>query len=183
MRSSGWIHATSGYKNCRQRRAVLAAAVDLLERAEPGLLAVFCLLFLYPLLIDRSLLLDLPALQWWGRNAAIAALATALGMNFLAAAVVFPSQLTGATVDAMGQAGPEEGLIAFPERLVESACPLLPWVALLQPAITGRQTAVQARQAWQEQVRQAARRGVNPFCPRFLCKRLIPLSEPPAPSA
>lgn len=181
MRSIGWIKATLGYKNCRQRRAVLAAAVDLLERAEPGLLVVFCLLFLYPLLIDRSLLLDLPALLWWGRNAAIAALSAALGINFLAAVAVLPSQITGATVDAMEQAGPEEGLIAFPQRPVERV--LLPRVALLQPDIAGRQTAVQARQAWQEQVRQAAGRGVNPFWPRFLCRRLIPLSEPPAPSA
>lgn len=178
----GWIKATLGYRNCRQRRALLTAAVDLLERAEPGLLAAFCLLFLYPLLIDRSLLLELPALLWWGRNAAIAALAASLGMNLLAAAAVFPSQVTGATVDAMEQAGPEEGLIAFPARPIESECPLLPWVALLQPATIGRRIAVQARQAWQEQVRQAARRGVSPFCPRFLYRRLIPLSEPPAPS-
>lgn len=181
-RSIGWIKATPGYQNCRQRRVVLAAAVDLLERAEPGLLAVFCLLFLVPLLIDRSLHLDLPALLWWGRNAAIAALAAALVINLLAAVAVLPSQLTGATVGAMEQAGPEEGLIAFPERPVERVWPLLPRVTLLQPDITGRQTAVQARQAWQKQGRQAAGRGVNPFCPRFLCRRLIPLSEPPAPS-
>jgi hypothetical protein len=182
MHSTGWVKATLGYKNCRRRRAVLGVALDLLDRAEPGLLAAVCLLFLFPLLIDRSLLLDLPALLWWGQDAAIAALVAFLCMNLLAAAAVLPSQLTGATVDAMEQAAPAEGLIAFPERPVESVCRLLPWVALLQPAIVGRQAAVQAKQAWQEQVRQAAGRGVNPFCPRFFCRRQIPLPEPPAPS-
>lgn len=179
----GWVKATLGYKNCRRRRAVLGVALDLLDRAGSGLLAAVCLLFLCPLLFDRSLLLDLPALLWWSRGVAMAALVAVLGMNVLAAAAVFPSQVAGAAVDAMEQAGPDEGLIAFPEQLVESVCLLLPWAALLRPDVIGRQTAVQARRAWQEQIRQAVGRGAFPFFSQLLCRRQILLSEPPAPSA
>ncbi|MCZ7673827.1 MAG: hypothetical protein M5U34_45260 [Chloroflexi bacterium] len=116
--------------NRRQRRRTIERAQLVLAQAEDLLLvALFFIVFLYPLLLDPTLLFNLPTWLWWVKGFAWIGLLAWAVIRLLVGLPLAPAQITGATVEAMEQAAPEKELVSFTAEPVEIECTLLPLAA------------------------------------------------------
>jgi len=156
-----------------QRRRVLIQAQDTLEGAETVLwIVIFLLSFLYPLILNPSLLFDLPAWGWWVRQFAWVGLLVSVAIRLFIALPLAPGQLTGATVDAMEQApSADEGFFPRVSVLVEQVCTFL----FLQQQIDSaeRQSVIQIQRYWQQLWRRPRRR----FLVTSPLQRILPSSS------
>ena len=126
-----------------QRRRVTERVQLFLAQAEDLLLVgLFFVVFLYPLLLQPTLLFDLSAWLWWVKGFAWMGLLAWVVIRLLVGLPLAPAHITGATVDAMEQATPEKELVPFAAAPDEIECPLLPW----------RQTPLWLKQATLTQV-------------------------------
>lgn len=145
-------HLRSLYQNRRQRRHALRAAAAGLADAEriPFAVLLFLLLGL-PLLLQPALFTDLPALQWWARLwTPIWILVTGVLYAIFYLPRV-PTQIVGASVDAMEQVDPDIEFVRLQQRM-EIIC----LQALVPTDIHRQQTTIRARinRAWQDRYRR-----------------------------
>lgn len=100
------------YQNNRQRRDALTRADAAMLPFENGLLgALFFVIFLYPFLQNPELLLNPAAVLWWVQSLAGIGLLMWAAVFLYSGAPLAPSQLTGASVDAMIYTVPNEELV------------------------------------------------------------------------
>ena len=165
--------------NRRQRRRTIERAQLVLAQAEDLLLvAIFFVVFLYPLLLDPTLLFNLPAWLWWVKGFAwIGLLAWAI-IRLLVGLPLAPAQMTGATVEAMEQAAPEKELVPFTAEPVEIECTLLPWRQT--PLLIEQEANTQAQWVWWQRWRRPCRR---PLFDSPIRRLIPPPSSSPEPSA
>ncbi|MCL4267268.1 MAG: hypothetical protein KJ069_29085 [Anaerolineae bacterium] len=156
----------------QQAQVVLSQAEDLL------LVALFFIVFLYPLLLDPTLLFNLSTWLWWVKGFAWIGLLAWVTIRLLVGLPLAPAQVSGATVDAMEQTAPEKEPVSFTAVLVEIPCTLFPcWqppMFLVQEANTQVQSYF--HRLWRRPQRQ--------LFLAFPARRLLPLSShSPEPSA
>ena len=145
-------------------QAILAQAEDFLT------VGIVFVVFLFPLLLNPSFLFDVSAYLWWIKGFAWLGLLAWVGLRLLLWLPLVPAQLTGATVEAMGQTSPEKELVPLPAPL-ETECPLL--AHRQTPLLAGRQIEAQTRayrRTWQ-------RRRQHRLLPDLLVRRLLPSSS------
>jgi hypothetical protein len=140
------------YGDRRARRQAIKTGREIQLSAErwavPGLLFV---VFVLPLLANPSLLFQPAAWLWWVRGCAVFSAVLCLGVYVTAHGWHLPAQVTGATVDAMQQAGPEgEKLVAFPKQQPELLCALLPQQLAPRLMAAERQVFARVRQLRQQ---------------------------------
>lgn len=157
----------------QQRRRTLIRAQDTLYKAEILLwIVTFFVAFLYPLILNPSLLFDLPSWGWWIKQSASIGL---LGWGAIRLFVVLPlapSQLTGATVDAMEQTpSADEGFFPRVSALVEQVCDCL--FLQQQTDRIERQAMIQIQRYWQQLWRRPRRR----FLVTSPLQRILPSSS------
>lgn len=135
-----------------QRQAALDRARAALRRADDYLiLAIFFIVFLYPFLLDPTLIFTFSAWLWWVKGFAWIGLLAWAGTRLLVGVPLAQTQVTGASVEAMAQATPETELVPFTAVPVEHECTLLPWRQ--PPLLIKQQTRTQLRQQWRRQQR------------------------------
>lgn len=148
-------HLRSLYQNRRQRRhALRAAAVGLADAERIPLTILLFLLLGLPLLLQPALFTDLPALQWWARLwTPVWILVTAVLYAIFYLPRV-PTQIVGASVDAMEQVDPDIEFVRLQERM-ETIC-LQALVPTARADIHRQKTTVRARinRAWQDRYRR-----------------------------
>lgn len=165
--------------NRRQRRRTIERAQVVLARAEDLLLVAICfIVFLYPLLLDPTLLFNLSAWLWWIKGFAWIGLLAWAVIRLLVSLPLAPAQITGATVEAMEQAKPEKELVSFTAEPAEIECSLLSWRQV--PELIEQKAAMQAKCYWQQLWRRPRRRLLFGSPIRRL---LPPASRSPEPSA
>ena len=142
----------------QQRRHALIRAQQFLEESETFLwLAIIFITFFYPLILNPALLFDLPAWAWWIKGFAWIGVAVWVVVRLLVALPLVPSQLTGATVDAMKQApSADEGFFPRVSTLVEQACFFLFWQQEIDSI--EQQSMIQVQRYWQQLWRRPRRR-------------------------
>lgn len=141
----------------RQRRRVMERAQLVLAQAENLLLvALFFVVFLYPLLFNPNLLFNLSAWLWWVKGFAWMGLLAWAVIRLLVGLPLAPAQITGATVDAMEQATPEKELVPFAAAPVAIECTLLPWRQT--PLLLEQAASTQVRWYWRQLWRRPRRR-------------------------
>ncbi|HUM70498.1 MAG TPA: hypothetical protein PLK31_16825 [Chloroflexota bacterium] len=150
--------STSLCPNRRQRRRTIERAQLVLAQAEDLLLvAIFFIVFLYPLLLDPTLLFNLPIWLWWVKGFAWIGLLAWVAIRLLVGLPLAPAQITAATVAAMEQAAPEKELVSFTVAPVEIECTLFPWRQTLLVVIE-QEANTQAQWVWRQRWRRPCRR-------------------------
>lgn len=173
-------HLHSLYQDSRQRRRALRAAAAGLTSAEriPLIVLLFLLLGL-PLLLRPALFTDFAALQWWARiwTPVWILVTSVLYAIFYLPRV--PTQIVGASVDAMEQADPDVEFVRVQER-VETIC-LQAFVPTVPTDIHQQKTTVHARiygdRAWQGRHRRRRVRLRELDFPAFWFKPLFSSSR------
>ena len=161
---------TSLCPNRRQRRTALDRARAVLIQAEDLLVvAIFFVVFLYPFLLDPTLLFNLSAWLWWVKGFAWIGLLAWAAIRLLVGLPMVPAQLTGASVEAMEQAEPEKELISFTAVPPNIESTLLPWRQ--SPTLIEQETCTQLQKQWRQLWQRPCRRSLinSPF------QRFIPL--------
>jgi hypothetical protein len=142
----------SFYQDSRQRRDALRAAAAGLANAERIPLAILLFLLLgLPLLLQPTLFIDLAALQWWARSWAPVWILVTCALYAIFYLPRVPTQIVGASVDAMEQADPDVEIVRLQKR-IETIC-----LQVLVPTdIHQQKTAVHARinHAWLDRYRR-----------------------------
>lgn len=163
----------------RQRRRTIERAQLVLAQAEDLLLvALFFIVFLYPLLLDPTLLFNLPTWLWWVKGFAWIGLLAWAVIRLLVGLPLAPAQITSATVEAMEQAAPEKELVSFTAEPVEIECTLLPWRQV--PLVIEQGANTQAQWLWWQRLRRPCRR---PLFDSPTRRRIPPASCSPEPSS
>ncbi len=166
-------------QNRWQRQAALDHARAAVHQADGYLaLAVFFLVFLYPFLLDPTLIFTFAAWLWWVKGFAWIGLLAWAGVRLLVGVPLAPAQLTGASVEAMEQATSETELVSFTAVPLELECTLLPWRQT--PLLIEQEARTQLLRQWQL---RRQRPGRTPLL-QFPSQRFIPLpSRRQKPSA
>ena len=142
----------------QQRQHALVRVQDILDEAETFLwIAIIFITFFYPLVLNPTLLFDLPAWAWWVKGFAWIGVSAWVVIRLFVALPLAPGQLTGATVDAMEQApSADEGFFPRASTPIEQACTFL----FLQQQIdtAERQSVIQVQWYWQQLWRRPRRR-------------------------
>ena len=157
----------------QQRRHALARAQDSLDEAEIFLwLAIIFITFFFPLILNPSLLFDLSAWAWWVKGFAWIGVSVWVVVRLLVALPLAPSQLTGATVEAMEQS-PSSAVEFFPRAStpIEQACTFL--FLQKQTDNAERQAMIQVQRYWQQLWRRPRRR----FLVASPLQRILPSSS------
>lgn len=116
-------HLHSLYQNGRQRRRALnTAAADLADAERIPLAVLLFLLFGLPLFLQPTLYTDFTAMLWWARIWTPVWIIVAGILYAVFYLPRMPSQIVGASVDAMEQAVPEVEFVRLQER-IETICP------------------------------------------------------------
>lgn len=144
------------YQNRWQRQVALDLARAAVYQADGYLaLAVFFLVFLYPFLLDPTLIFTFSAWLWWMKGFAWLGLLAWAGVRLLVGVPLAPAQLTGASVEAMTQATPETELVSFTAVPAELECTLPPWRQA--PLLVKQETRTQLRQQWRQRQQRPGR--------------------------
>lgn len=161
---------TSFCQNRWQRQAALDHARAAVRRADDYLiLAIFFLVFLFPFLLDPTLIFTFSAWLWWVKGFAWIGLLAWAGARLLVGVPLAPAQVTGASVEAMEQATPETELVPFTAVPLELECTLLPWRQT--PLLIEQEARTQWLRHWQL---RRQRPGRAPLL-HFPSQRFIPL--------
>jgi hypothetical protein len=112
------------FKNSRQRREAIEQTHPVLAQSDKLFIAAtFFLAILLPLLLNPTLLFDLPAWIWWMKTSVWLSALARLALHLLVVLYLAPAQLTGATVDAIEQATPADDVpVFFPAAPVQIEC-------------------------------------------------------------
>jgi len=142
----------------QQRRHTLVRTQQALDEMDMFLwLAIFCITFFFPLILNPALLLDFHALVWLVKIFSWAGISVWVLVRFLVTLPLAPGQLTGATVDAMKQApSADEGFFPRVSTLVEQACFFLFWQQEIDSI--ERQSVIQVQRYWLQLWRRPRRR-------------------------
>lgn len=171
-------HLRSLYQNRRQRRHALRAAAAGLADAERIPLTVLLFLLLgLPLLLRPALYTDFAAMQWWARIWAPVWILVTCVLYVIFYLPRVPTQIVGASVDAMEQADPDVEFVRLQERH-ETIC-LQAFVSTVVSDSHRQKTTVRAciNHAWQERYRRRRVRlreldfPARWFLPRFSSSR------------
>ena len=147
----------SVYQNRRQRRHALRAAAAGLADAEWIPLAILLFLLLgLPVLLQPALYTDFAAMQWWARSWTPVWVLVTCVLYAIFYLPRVPTQMVGASVDAMEQADPDLKLVRVQER-TEAIC-LQAFVSTVVSDSQRQKTTVRARgysdYAWQDRYRR-----------------------------
>jgi hypothetical protein len=145
-------HPRSLYQNRRRRRDALRAAAASLADAERIPLTVLLFLLLgLPLLLRPTLFTDFAAMQWWARIWTPVWIIVTCGLYAIFFLPRVPTQIVGASVDAMEQADPDIEFVRVQER-IETIC----LHALVPTDIHQQNATVHAsiNRAWQDRYRR-----------------------------
>lgn len=150
-------HLHSFYQNGRQRRHALRAAAAGLADAERIPLAILLFLLLgFPLFLQPALYTDFAAMQWWASSWSPVWMIVVCVLYAIFYLPRVPTQIVGASVDAMTQADPDVEFVHVQER-VETLC-LQAFVPTVPTDIQRQETTVHARiygnRAWQDRYRR-----------------------------
>jgi hypothetical protein len=140
----------------QRRRTLERAQLGLAQAEDLLLVAIFFIVFLYPLLLDPTLLFNLPTWLWWVKGFAWIGLLAWAVIRLLVGLPLAPAQITGATVEAMEQAAPEKELVSFTAEPVQIECTLPPWRQT--PLLIEQATTTQAQWLWWQRWRRPYRR-------------------------
>ena len=134
----------------QQRQHALVRAQDILDEAETLLwIAIIFITFFYPLVLNPTLLFDLPAWAWWVKGFAWTGVSVWVVVRLLVALPLAPGQLTGATVEAMEQAPlADEGFFPRVSTPIEQMCAFLFWKQKADNA--ERQSVIRVQWYWQQ---------------------------------
>ena len=142
------------YQNRQQRRNNIKQAQAILAQSENLLTAaIFFIVFIFPFLINPSLLFDLTAWLWWVKGHVWLCPLSWAAIRFLVTVPLVPAQMVSATVDAMEQATPpDEPTVSILSEPVEIEC-----ISLSKPPDTAEQKAGR-QDYWRQQWRRPGRR-------------------------
>lgn len=145
------------YQDRRQRRHALRAAAAGLADAERIPLAILLFLLLgLPLLLRPTLYTDFAAMQWWARSWTPVWVLVTCVLYAIFYLPRVPTQIVGASVDAMERADPDVAFVRVQERM-ETVC-LQAFVSTVVSDSQRQKTTVRARSysdhAWQDRYRR-----------------------------